>query len=93
MAVRKILGATIPGLIRMMSKEYMVLLVAAAIVAIPISYHFVEDWLQQYAYKTDISFINYGITLILMVSIILLTIGIQTIKTYLINPADTLREE
>jgi len=93
MAVRKILGATIPGLIRMMSKEYMVLLVAAAIVAIPISYHFVEDWLQQYAYKTDISFINYGITLILMVSIILLTIGIQTIKTYFINPADTLREE
>jgi len=93
MAMRKVLGATIPALVRMMSKEYIMLLVIASFIAIPISYHLVHEWLQEYAYKTTISFYNYGITIIFLSIVIFLTISLQTIRTYMINPADTLREE
>ena len=92
-ALRQVLGANVSNLIRLIGKEYLLLLAIASVMGIPTSYFFVEDWLQEFAYKTQISLLNYGITVLLVGSIILFTVSFQTIKTSLINPADTLREE
>lgn len=92
-AVRKILGADTFGLIRMISKEYLVILILASIISIPISYYFVHNWLQNFAYKIEISLLLYGLTFLLIGILILATTSIQTLKTSFINPADTLREE
>jgi putative ABC transport system permease protein len=92
-AIRKVLGADAGRLIKLIGQEYLLILVLASIVAVPLSYFFIDRWLQQFAYKADISFANYGITVILMGLLILFTVSFQTIKTSSINPADTLREE
>jgi formate hydrogenlyase subunit 3/multisubunit Na+/H+ antiporter MnhD subunit len=87
------LGARIFTLIQLIGKEYFYLLLIASIISIPISYYFVAEWLQQFAYKTAISWLNYVITIILLATIILITVSYQTLRTSMINPADTLREE
>ena len=92
-AIRKVLGADMSMLIKLISKEYMIILAISAIIAIPLSYYFVDQWLQQFAYKTDISAFNYVLTIALIGSLIVITTSLQTIKTSLINPADTLRDE
>lgn len=92
-AIRKVLGADVTSLIRMISKEYLIILVAGAIVAIPFSYYFIDQWLQQFAYKINISNINYLWTVLIIALLIILTIGFQTIRTSFINPADTLHDE
>ena len=92
-AIRQILGADIPTLIKMISREYLWIMVIATLIAIPVSYYFVDKWLQQFAYKTDISAFRYVMTILLIGFLILLTTSLQTIKTSLISPAKTLREE
>lgn len=92
-AIRKVLGADVISLIYMVSKEYLIILIVGAFVAIPISYYFIDQWLQQFAYKVKISNINYLWTVLIIGFLIILTTGFQTIKTSLINPADTLRDE
>ena len=92
-AIRRVLGANTAILIRMIAKEYVLILAIAAIIAIPISYHFVRQWLLQFAYKVNIEVVNYLWTFAIVLLLILVTISLQTIKTSWINPADTLRDE
>lgn len=92
-AIRKVLGANVVSLIKMISKEYLFILLIASVIAFPLSYYFIDQWLQQFAYKVDISIMNYSWSILLVGFLILLTISSQTIKTSLINPADTLRDE
>lgn len=92
-AIRKVLGANTVSLIRMITREYLLILLIASVIAIPMSYYFIDQWLQQFAYKADIKVINYLWTILIIGLIILLTTSFQTIKTSLINPADTLRDE
>lgn len=92
-AVRQILGADMSNLIRMIGKEYLLLLVIATLLATPVSYYFVENWLQEFAYKTSISPLWFIITFLLIGFLILITITLQTLKAALVNPAKTLREE
>ncbi len=74
-------------------REYLVLLIFASILAVPVSYYFVDSWLQQFAYKVPISNVNYVWTILIIGMLIVITSSFQTIRTSLINPADTLRHE
>ena len=92
-AIRKVLGANTFALINMITREYLVLLILAFILAVPVSYYFIDSWLQQFAYKVSISNSNYIWTILLIALLTVITTGVQTIRTSLINPVDTLRDE
>lgn len=92
-AIRKVLGANTATLIHMITREYLVLLLIATILAVPVSYYIIDQWLQQFAYKINISNINYLWTILIIGLFIILTTGFQTIRTSFISPADTLRDE
>jgi putative ABC transport system permease protein len=92
-AVRKVLGASINDLVRLMSREYVILLLMGALVAIPVSVYGVRKWLSAFAYRVEISPMSYGIALISIAALLVATVGWQTLRAGKSNPADTLREE
>jgi len=93
MAIRKVIGADVLSLIKMIFKEYIGSLAIAAIIAIPISYYFMDSWLQNFAYKEGIAFSRYALTFLVIVATALFIISLQTIKAISDNPAETLRRE
>jgi len=92
-ALRKVLGADLPRLILLIGKDYFYLLGVASLFAIPLSYYFVNDWLRQFAYRTEIAASRYLVSVALIGFLVLVTIVFQTIRTSIHNPAEILREE
>ena len=91
--VRKVLGASIFGLWRLMSKEFVMLVTIALLVAIPVAYNFMNSWLQHYTYRTSLSWWIFGITALGALLITLLTVSYQSIKAALANPVKSLGSE
>jgi putative ABC transport system permease protein len=91
--VRKVLGASVFDLWGLLSKEFVVLVVISFLLASPLAYYFMNNWLQDYQYRTPLSwwiFIGAG-SLALIIA--LLTVSLQTIKAALANPIKSLRTE
>jgi putative ABC transport system permease protein len=93
MAVRKVLGATAIDLIQLMSYEYLIVLLLGAVLAIPLSIYGLGEWLSSFAYHVPISPLSYAFTLISILTLLLVTVGIQTLRASKANPAETLRDE
>ena len=92
-AIRRVLGADLVALIQLIGKEYLLVLIIGSIMAVPISYFMVNRWLQNFAYRIDISLLSYAIALILIGLLLLVTVSFQTLRSTSTNPADTLRDE
>ena len=92
-AIRRILGANLKDLIQLIGKEYLIVLILGGIVAIPVSYVWVKDWLQNFAYRVDVSPVEYVLSLGLVTVLLLVTISFQTLKSTSNNPAHNLRDE
>jgi ABC-type antimicrobial peptide transport system permease subunit len=91
--IRKVLGASAGNIVVMLSKDFLVLILIAFVIASPIAYYFSHQWLQDFAYRTIISadvFLMAGISIIL---IALITISFQAIKAAIANPVKSLRTE
>lgn len=91
--VRKVLGASVFGLWQLMSKEFVVLVVISLVIAMPITYHFMLGWINNYKYHADMSWWIFGATALGAVVITLLTVSYQSIKAALANPVRSLRSE
>ena len=91
--IRKIMGASVTSLWKMLSKDFVVLVVISYGFAIPISFYFMNSWLGQYEYRTTISWNVFIITGIGALVITLLTVSFQAIKAALMNPVKSLRSE
>lgn len=91
--IRKVLGADIKSLIALLSKDFLKLVAIAILVASPVAYYLMQNWLQDFVYRVDISwwiFIAAGAVALL---IALLTISFQAIKAAMANPVKSLRTE
>jgi hypothetical protein len=91
--IRKVLGASPVTLFNLLSKEFLLLVLIALIIASPLAWFAMNNWLQDYAYKIDMSwwmFVAAGVTAIV---IALITVSFQAIKTSLANPVKSLRTE
>jgi ABC-type antimicrobial peptide transport system permease subunit len=91
--VRKVLGATVSGIVAMLSKGFVRLVLIATLIATPISYYFMDHWLQDFAYRISISgwyFAGAGAAALL---IALFTVSFQAIKAAMANPVKSLRAE
>jgi len=91
--IRKALGASVSEIILMLSKEFTRWVLAANIIAWPLAYFAMKQWLQIFAYRTRIDFSTFIFAGALAFAIALLTVGYQVVKTARANPIDSLRYE
>ncbi|MBA4850638.1 ABC transporter permease [Emticicia sp. BO119] len=91
--IRKVLGASVESLWRMLSKDFVVLVMISCLIATPIAYYFMSSWLQKYPYRAEISWWIFVIVGMGAMVICLLTISYQAIKAALMNPVKTLKNE
>ncbi len=91
--IRKVLGASVVNITTMLSKDFLRLVIIALIIAAPIAYYFSNQWLQDFAYRTDISWWVFVIAGAVAIFIALLTVSFQAIKAAISNPVKSLRTE
>ena len=91
--IRKVLGASVPNLWRMLSQDFIVLVLISTVIAVPVSYYFAKGWLQQYDYRTEASWWIFAMSVAGAIVITLLTVSYQAIKASLMNPVNSLRSE
>ncbi len=91
--VRKVLGASIPSILLMLSKEFIKWIIIANIIAWPVAYYFMNKWLQDFAYRVDISLWLFIIAGCAALIIALITVSFQAIKAATSNPVKSLRYE
>jgi len=92
-SVRKVLGATIFSIWSLLSKEFITLVCISCLLAFPISWYFLHQWLQGYTYRADISWWVFAIAGGFAVIISLITVSFQAIKAAIANPVKSLRTE
>jgi ABC-type antimicrobial peptide transport system permease subunit len=92
-SVRKVLGASSLGLMLLLSNQFVRLVLISVVLAIPISYYWMEDWLAAFPYRISIHWKVYLFTGTLALFIATLTVGSQTLKAALINPSKMLKSE
>ncbi|HEY4966284.1 MAG TPA: FtsX-like permease family protein, partial [Puia sp.] len=91
--IRKVLGASVTGIIQLMSIEIIILVIIAIIIAFPVGWWAMNSWLNNYAYKIDIGWWMFPLTGGLALFIALFTISFQAIKAAVANPVTSLRSE
>jgi putative ABC transport system permease protein len=91
--IRKVLGASVFNIVGLLSWEIIVLIIVANVIAWPVAYYFMNQWLDGFAYKIGVNFWLYLLAAFAAIIIALITVGLQTIKAARTNPANTLRYE
>ena len=91
--IRKVLGATVAQLWQMLSRDFMVLVVISCFIAVPVALRLMDQWLQAYDYKTDISWGVFLVAIVIAVVVTMLTISYQVVKAALADPVKSLRSE
>lgn len=91
--VRKVLGAGVPGIVGLLSKEFVILVGLANVIAIPIAWYFASDWLAGFAFRMPINPMLFLWTLVSAITLTLFTVSFQTIRAALANPVKSLRYE
>ena len=91
--IRKVLGASITNIATMLSRDFVVLIIIAIIIASPVAYYFSNQWLQDFVYRTNISWWIFAVAGLSAILIALLTISFQAIKAAIANPVKSLRSE
>jgi putative ABC transport system permease protein len=88
--IRKVLGADVFTITRLLSKEFVVLVVVANVIAVPIAWYAASQWLESFAYRVTLNPWVFVLALVIAVATTLVTIGYQTIKAALADPVDSL---
>ena len=91
--IRKVLGASVLGILKLLYKEFALLLVIAFLISIPIAWFTASNWLQGYAFRIDIHWSFFMLPFFVIVLIALATVSFQSIKASLANPVKSLRAE
>ena len=91
--IRKVLGAQVTGIILLLTTDFSKLVFLSALIAIPLGWYAMQEWLQTFAYHTSIGWWTYALAVVIPVVIALLTVAIQSIRVALVNPTETLRME
>jgi putative ABC transport system permease protein len=91
--VRKVLGASIPGIVTLLSKDFVKLVLIAFVIATPLSWVFMNNWLEDFAYRIQIGWWEFGIAGIIALCIALITVSFQAIRAAISNPVKSLRTE
>lgn len=91
--IRKVLGATTVSLVNLLSKDFLKLVLLALVISIPVSWYYLNEWLQLFAYRINISWWMFVTAAAVVLLITLLTVSYQSIRTANVNPVKSLRTE
>jgi len=91
--IRKVLGASVSGIFSMLSKEFLLLIVIASVIAVPVGYYFMKQWLLEFAYRIELTPAVFLLAGLLVLLIAWLTVSLRTIKAAMSNPIESLRTE
>jgi ABC-type antimicrobial peptide transport system permease subunit len=91
--IRKVLGATVLGITKLLSVDFIKLVGIALLIAFPLAYYVMDNWLQEFAYRISIGWTPFVFTGLCALSVALLTVSLQSIKAALRNPIKALRKE
>ena len=91
--VRKVHGATIPQIIMLLYRDVMILILVASVLIVPLAYWLMSRWMGNFAYKTDINFLLFGVVAVFALLFSFLTVAFHSLKTARTNPAESLKYE
>ncbi len=92
-SLRKVFGSSTPQLIRWMYSGYLKIIVIGVLISWSVGYYWMNRWLEGFAFKIELSLLHFVFPALIMISILFLTTGIQTIRASRTNPVDNLRDE
>lgn len=91
--IRKVLGASTAGIVVLLSTDFLKLVLIANIISWPIAYYFMNNWLQDFAYRININWLIFLVATVLSLIIALITVSFKTTKASMANPVESLRYE
>lgn len=91
--VRKVLGATVGNILRLIYSDFVLLLFVGFVIAVPASYYFISKWLTNFTYHTSIDLVTYAASFAILLVIVSLTISYHALKASVANPVKSLRSE
>ncbi|MBA3647366.1 MAG: ABC transporter permease [Chitinophagales bacterium] len=91
--IRRVLGASVSNIITLLSKDFLKLVIIAVLVAFPVAWLGMDKWLQDFAYRVNVSWWIFIISAFIAVAMALLTVGFQAVKAAITNPVTSLRTE
>ena len=91
--IRKVLGSSVPGILLILTKKYLLLILLANLIAWPVSYYLMNQWLKDFAYRISINPIVFVLAAIVVFTIAVVTIIFQSVKAAAANPVKSLRYE
>ncbi|HET6540264.1 MAG TPA: ABC transporter permease [Chryseolinea sp.] len=91
--IRKVLGAGVLNLVLLISRDYVRIMVVACVLAIPVSYYYLQQWLNSFAFRMDLSIAFFSFAGMLAILLGGLTVGFKSFRAAVANPRDTLKEE
>lgn len=91
--IRKVLGSSVPQIVSLLTRDFLKLIGISFLLAFPVAFYLVNQWLQDFVYRIDISWWVFAVAASLTVVMALITISLRSIKAALANPVDALRNE
>jgi putative ABC transport system permease protein len=91
--IRKVLGASVSSLWGMLSKEFVILVGISCLIAIPLTWYFMSEWLLQYTYRTPITWWVFAVAAGGAMMLTIGTVSFQAVKAAIANPVESLRSE
>jgi len=91
--IRKVLGANVADIVALLSKDFLLLVFIAVLLASPLAWYFAKGWLEQFAYRIELQWWMFALAGLTAIGIALLTVSFQSIKAALSNPIESLRNE
>ncbi len=91
--VRKVLGASVLSLWKLLTRDFLVLVFISCCIAIPIGYYYMNEWIQEYTYRTELHWWIFAVAVLGTLAITLLTVSFQSIKVAINNPVKSLKTE
>jgi putative ABC transport system permease protein len=91
--VRKVLGASVASIVTLLSGDFIKLILISIVIATPVTWYFMDKWLEDFAYRIDIKWWMFVVAGLMSIIIALLTVSTQAIKAAITNPVKSLRSE
>ena len=91
--IRKVLGADVSRIVMLLSKEYIRIIIMANLIAWPLAYYFMNNWLDSFAYRINVNWMVFLLAAVITVCVAGLTVSYQSIKAAISNPVNALRNE
>ena len=89
--IRKVMGASVSSILALFTKDFILLVLIALVIAVPVSYYLMYTWLEEFVYRTEIGVMVFLIAAVFSLLVTLLTVGYQSVRAARANPVDSLR--